>query len=162
MFVVSKLFWVISSPINIFVFILTLGTILMFTRFRRTGRNLVVLATGAALVYGTVDMPRVGDPNAPATVSPVTEHYIEYSDDENRFVEADRYNGLIRAAHIKKSDAAHAKLVNTGEARRMKYEALRKKIVESGIYQDLNKDEAAPKFKASFLRWSFRVETISL
>ena len=79
---------------------------------------------------------------------------IEYADDENRFVESDRHNGLIRAAHIKKSDAAHAKMVNTGEVKRTKYEALHKKIMESGIYSDLNKEDV-PKFKAKMKKPDF-------
>jgi multicomponent Na+:H+ antiporter subunit B len=36
----------------------------------------VVLATGAVLVYGTLDMPRFGDPNAPAHLH-VAPYYIE-------------------------------------------------------------------------------------
>ena len=36
----------------------------------------VVLVTGAALVYGTLDMPRFGDPNAPAQQYPVPS-YVE-------------------------------------------------------------------------------------
>lgn len=43
---------------------------------------LVVVATGAALVYGTADMPAVGDPTSPAATSPVTRHYLEAQTDE--------------------------------------------------------------------------------
>ncbi len=39
---------------------------------------LVVLATGAALVYGTLDMPHYGDPNAPVHQH-VARRYLEYS-----------------------------------------------------------------------------------
>ena len=42
---------------------------------------LVVLATGAALVYGTLDMPRYGDPDAPVHQH-VARHYLENSSAE--------------------------------------------------------------------------------
>ena len=41
----------------------------------------IVIATGAALVYATFDMPSFGDPNSPAN-SYVGKEYIERSDDE--------------------------------------------------------------------------------
>lgn len=40
---------------------------------------LAVLITGAALVYGTLDMPRYGDPNAPAQTHFMTRHFIDRS-----------------------------------------------------------------------------------
>lgn len=59
------------------------STVLMLTTLSLTGYRLrpvamgrkvmamlVVLVTGAALVYGTLDMPRFGDPNAPIQVYP--------------------------------------------------------------------------------------------
>jgi multicomponent Na+:H+ antiporter subunit B len=42
---------------------------------------LVVLATGAGLIYGTLDMPFYGDPNAPANLH-VIPRYILFSGDE--------------------------------------------------------------------------------
>jgi len=46
----------------------------------RTGAILVVLVTGAALLYGAQDMPVVGDAQAPANVHPlVVKHYLEKS-----------------------------------------------------------------------------------
>ena len=42
---------------------------------------LVVLATGAALVYGTLDMPHYGDPDAPVHQH-VARHYLENSPTE--------------------------------------------------------------------------------
>lgn len=42
---------------------------------------LAVVVTGAALVYGTFDMPRYGDPNAPIHRH-VAPRYIEHTDDE--------------------------------------------------------------------------------
>jgi multicomponent Na+:H+ antiporter subunit B len=41
----------------------------------------VVLVTGAALVYGTLDMPHFGDPNAPAQRYPVPS-YVERTPSE--------------------------------------------------------------------------------
>jgi len=41
----------------------------------------VVVATGVALIYGTLDMPRYGDPAAPIHHH-VAPHYIEHTDDE--------------------------------------------------------------------------------
>lgn len=41
----------------------------------------VVTITGAALIYGTFDMPRFGDPNAPIHTH-VAPHYIEKSGEE--------------------------------------------------------------------------------
>jgi multicomponent Na+:H+ antiporter subunit B len=37
---------------------------------------IVVLLTGGVLIYGTLDMPLFGDPNAPAARSPITEAYL--------------------------------------------------------------------------------------
>jgi|TARA_B100000315_G_scaffold157685_1_gene146329 multicomponent Na+:H+ antiporter subunit B len=42
---------------------------------------LIVIATGAVLIYGTLDMPRYGDPNAPANKH-VAPRYIEQSGKE--------------------------------------------------------------------------------
>ena len=42
---------------------------------------MVVVATGAALFYGTLDMPRYGDPNAPIHRH-VAPHYLEDSPEE--------------------------------------------------------------------------------
>lgn len=39
---------------------------------------IIVLLTGAVLIYGTIDMPSFGDPNAPANLH-VAERYIEKS-----------------------------------------------------------------------------------
>jgi multicomponent Na+:H+ antiporter subunit B len=41
----------------------------------------VVLITGAALIYGTLDMPRVGDPQAPAHIY-LAPHYTQQSVEE--------------------------------------------------------------------------------
>ncbi len=41
----------------------------------------VVLITGAALIYGTIDMPRLGDPQAPTNLH-VAPRYIEESPEE--------------------------------------------------------------------------------
>ena len=41
----------------------------------------MVLATGAALVYGTLDMPHYGDPDAPVHQH-VARHYLENSPTE--------------------------------------------------------------------------------
>ncbi|MDF1700991.1 MAG: DUF4040 domain-containing protein [Planctomycetota bacterium] len=47
------------------------------------GSALVCLLVGAALLYGTIDMPRVGDAESPAnTHTKVAEHYITKSHDE--------------------------------------------------------------------------------
>ncbi len=45
---------------------------------RRIGPLVVVAVTGAVLIYGTLDMPRYGDPNAPANQH-VAPRYIEKS-----------------------------------------------------------------------------------
>ena len=37
---------------------------------------LVVFVTGAVLIYATLDMPRYGDPNAPAHTNPITRAYL--------------------------------------------------------------------------------------
>ena len=43
---------------------------------------LVVVCTGGALIYGTLDMPRYGDPDAVIHRSRVARHYIEKSPEE--------------------------------------------------------------------------------
>ncbi len=53
--------------------VLLLGTLALTSRYERTTHQspaiplFVVIVTGAALFYGTLDMPNYGDPNAPAT-----------------------------------------------------------------------------------------------
>jgi multicomponent Na+:H+ antiporter subunit B len=67
--------------------ILMLGTLALTTDTERPPVRrqwlplVVVLATGAALVYGTLDLPRLGDPNAPANLH-VAPRYIEQSGQE--------------------------------------------------------------------------------
>ena len=52
--------------------VLMLGTLALTSRYERPSKRsaaiplLVVIVTGAALVYGTLDMPNFGDANAPA------------------------------------------------------------------------------------------------
>jgi multicomponent Na+:H+ antiporter subunit B len=70
-----------------------ISTILMLGTLALTGRRakvpayapwlplVVVVLTGAALVYGTLDMPRFGDPDAPIHRYP-SPSYIERSDGE--------------------------------------------------------------------------------
>lgn len=64
--------------------VLMLGTIALTARTeRKSSRNnslplIVVLVTGAALIYGTLDMPNFGDPRAPAQTH-VKPEYIERS-----------------------------------------------------------------------------------
>lgn len=49
MFVLSKIFWLVMNPANLFAFFLVVGTVLLFTRHRRAGR-LIVSATVAVFV----------------------------------------------------------------------------------------------------------------
>jgi multicomponent Na+:H+ antiporter subunit B len=49
-------------------------------RIARFGAIVVCLLTGGILLYGSKDMPRVGDVNEPSTVHPlVAQHYLEHS-----------------------------------------------------------------------------------
>ncbi len=67
--------------------ILMLGTLALTTDTERPPVKrqwlplVVVLATGAALIYGTLDLPLLGDPNAPANLH-VAPRYIEQSGQE--------------------------------------------------------------------------------
>ena len=66
--------------------ILMLGTLALTTdRERVTGHQwlplIVVLITGAALIYGTLDLPLLGDPSAPANLH-VAPRYIQESGQE--------------------------------------------------------------------------------
>lgn len=67
--------------------IVMLGTLSLTTDRERTPVRprplalLLVVATGAALLYGTLDMPPLGDPNAPAQTH-VAPRYIEQSGSE--------------------------------------------------------------------------------
>lgn len=62
--------------------VLMLGTLALTTRREKIPAHtpvlplIVVLVTGAALIYGTLDMPRFGDPNAPIHLH-VAPKYIE-------------------------------------------------------------------------------------
>lgn len=67
--------------------VLMLGTLAMtgkmekVTKHRNLGAMAVVLATGAALIYGTFDMPGMGEANSPVH-SRVTDRYIHESGTE--------------------------------------------------------------------------------
>ncbi len=67
--------------------VLLLGTLALTSRYERTARQsplvpvAVVLVTGAALFYGTLDMPNFGDPAAPAS-NHVYPDYIARSVDQ--------------------------------------------------------------------------------
>jgi multicomponent Na+:H+ antiporter subunit B len=67
--------------------VLMLGTLALTSRFERPSSHspviplFVVMVTGAALVYGTLDMPNFGDPNAPAQTH-VAPDYISRSPQE--------------------------------------------------------------------------------
>jgi uncharacterized SAM-binding protein YcdF (DUF218 family) len=52
MFALSKIFWIVLNPANIFVFFLLLGTVLLFTRFRRSGRRVLAATVGIFVVLG--------------------------------------------------------------------------------------------------------------
>ncbi|MEM7480547.1 MAG: DUF4040 domain-containing protein [Acidobacteriota bacterium] len=64
--------------------VLMLGTLALTSREEKPPKRppwvplAVVTATGAALIWGTFDMPHIGDPNAPAQVYP-DPSYIERS-----------------------------------------------------------------------------------
>ena len=67
--------------------VLLLGTLSLTTREEKVAKKnnalalLVVLITGSALIYGTLDMPMFGDPNAPVHQH-VADRYIEKSGKE--------------------------------------------------------------------------------
>ena len=67
--------------------VLMLGTIALTSRTTKAPSHpktlplLLVLLTGAVLVYGTLDMPNFGDPNAPAQVH-LAPHYLTESIEE--------------------------------------------------------------------------------
>ena len=54
MFTVSKIFWMFVNPINIFLFLLITGAILLLTRHRHIGRKLVLSATAFMLFFAVV------------------------------------------------------------------------------------------------------------
>lgn len=70
------------------------STILVLSTLAATGRTvrpgggrhvlpiIVVTVTAAGLLYGTLDMPRYGDPAAPIHAHPIARHYIEVSPQE--------------------------------------------------------------------------------
>ena len=67
--------------------VLMLGTLALTSRYERPTKRspliplVVVIVTGAALIYGTLDMPNFGDANAP-TQSHVYPEYLERSQTE--------------------------------------------------------------------------------
>jgi multicomponent Na+:H+ antiporter subunit B len=67
--------------------VLMLGTLALTSRFERPSKRspaiplFVVIVTGAALIYGTLDMPNFGDPNAPAQIH-VAPDYLSRSPHE--------------------------------------------------------------------------------
>ncbi len=67
--------------------VLLLGTLALTTREEKVAKQknafalLAVIATGGALIYGTLDMPHYGDANAPVHTH-VADRYIEKSGEE--------------------------------------------------------------------------------
>jgi len=67
--------------------VLLLGTLGLTTREEKPSKKnnlpalIIVIITGAALIYGTMDMPQFGDPNAPVH-NHVADRYIEKSGEE--------------------------------------------------------------------------------
>ena len=61
--------------------VLMLGTLTLTVRREKQPERsrlaplVVVIITGAALIYGTLDMPMFGDPNAPAMVHVIPEYF---------------------------------------------------------------------------------------
>lgn len=53
-FILSKLLWALVAPINLLALILFAGTGLMFTRFAKSGRRLVVIAAAGFFVIGVL------------------------------------------------------------------------------------------------------------
>jgi uncharacterized SAM-binding protein YcdF (DUF218 family) len=53
-FVLSKLFWLVAEPSNLFVILLCLAAALLFTRWRRWGRWLTALLAAAGLLVAVV------------------------------------------------------------------------------------------------------------
>ena len=54
MFTVSKIFWMFVNPINIFLFLLIAGSILLLSRHRSIGRKLVLSATAFIIFFAVV------------------------------------------------------------------------------------------------------------
>ena len=52
------------------------------SRYRTGLALLITLATGAGLVYATLDMPHYADPDTPAQTHPLRAHYLETSREE--------------------------------------------------------------------------------
>jgi len=67
--------------------VLVLGTLALTTRFERPNAHspilplFVTLVTGAALIYGTLDMPDFGDPNAPIHTHVAPEYMARVPDE---------------------------------------------------------------------------------
>ncbi|QDV08823.1 Na(+)/H(+) antiporter subunit A [Planctomycetes bacterium Poly30] len=93
---VSASFFVVLDAVDVAMTEAAVGagvsTILMLSTLAVTGhkvrprpvqRNVLAIAVsvllGAALVYGTLDMPRIGDPDAPVQTHPIARHFIEVS-----------------------------------------------------------------------------------
>ncbi|CAN0579967.1 unnamed protein product, partial [Laminaria digitata] len=56
MFILSKVMWLVLNPVNIFTFFLIVGTILLFTRYRRAGRRMLTGVVGAFIVLGIIPL----------------------------------------------------------------------------------------------------------
>ncbi len=52
MFTLSKVFWLVFAPGKILVVLLTVGTLLLFTRWRRAGRAVIAAVTAILLLFG--------------------------------------------------------------------------------------------------------------
>ncbi|MEM9380537.1 MAG: DUF4040 domain-containing protein [Planctomycetota bacterium] len=76
----------VGAGVSTILLLSTLAATGYTVRRRPPGRQVlaiaVSLAVGGALLYGTLDMPRFGDPNAPIHLHPIAHHYIEVSPKE--------------------------------------------------------------------------------
>lgn len=62
LFILSKTFWWIAAPLNALIFLTAIGAVLLFTRWRRTGRRLVACVAVLLLVLGftrIADLPLI-------------------------------------------------------------------------------------------------------
>ncbi len=73
-FILSKVLWFVAGPINVLVVVAALGAIVLFTRFARAGRTLVVLAAAGLLVAGY-------SPLSNALILPLEQQFPPYRDD---------------------------------------------------------------------------------
>lgn len=160
MFVLSKIYWIVFSPANMLFALLLAGCALLFTRWRRTGRRLVVFVTAVYLLVGIFPVGNAlvqiledrfpANPPLPAhvdgiitlggTVNPVLTHargQPSLTDGSERLIE------FVRLARLYPT----AKLVFSGGSGSLTEQEYKETVVARQVFHDIGFDDSRVRYE---------------